>query len=101
MFTREVYGTYRASLGTAQHSGQQLRVVLRPAAPELAAMPWEMLFDPETESYLCQTEPLLRHIPAPDYNPNALDVVLPLGILGLIASPRDLGVGDHCAGKLR
>ncbi|KIS25543.1 hypothetical protein TV39_21165 [Arthrobacter sp. SPG23] len=94
LFTREVYGTYRASLGAAQHSGQQLRVVLRLAAPELAAMPWEMLFDPETESYLCQTEPLLRHIPAPDYHLNPLEVVPPLRILGLIASPRDLPLLD-------
>jgi hypothetical protein len=94
LFTREVYGTYRASLGAAQHSGQQLRVVLRLAAPELAAMPWEMLFDPETESYLCQTEPLLRHIPAPDYHLNPLEIVPPLRILGLIASPRDLPLLD-------
>ena len=43
LFTREVYGTYRASLGAAQHAGQQLRVVLRLAAPELAALPWEKL----------------------------------------------------------
>ncbi|WP_309304078.1 CHAT domain-containing protein [Arthrobacter sp. CJ23] len=90
LFTREVYGTYRASLGAAQHAGQQLRVVLRLAAPELAALPWEMLFDPETESYLCQTEPLLRHIPAPDYHLNPLDITPPLRILGIVASPRDL-----------
>lgn len=94
LFTREVYGTYRASLGAAQHSGQQLRVVLRLGAPELAMMPWETLFDPETETYLCQTEPLLRHIPAPDYNQNPLDVAPPLRILGIVASPRDLPALD-------
>lgn len=94
LFTREVYGTYRASLGAAQHAGQQLRVVLRLAAPELATMPWETLFDPETETYLCQTEPLLRHIPAPDYNQNPLDVAPPLRILGIVASPRDLPALD-------
>ncbi|MFJ4209246.1 CHAT domain-containing protein [Paenarthrobacter sp. NPDC089675] len=94
LFTREVYGTYRASLGAAQHAGQQLRVVLRLAAPELAMMPWEALFDPETETYLCQTEPLLRHIPAPDYNQNPLDVAPPLRILGIVASPRDLPALD-------
>lgn len=94
LFTREVYGTYRASLGAAQHSGQQLRVVLRLAAPELAAMPWETLFDPETESYLCQTEPLLRHIPAPDYHVNPLDIAPPLRILGIVAGPRDLPALD-------
>ncbi|MBE4717322.1 CHAT domain-containing protein [Pseudarthrobacter sp. AB1] len=99
LFTREVYGTYRASLGAAQHSGQPLRVVLRLAAPELAALPWEMLFDPETETYLCQTEPLLRHIPAPDYHLKPLDIVPPLRILGLVASPRDLPSLDGEAEK--
>ncbi|MDR7161877.1 CHAT domain-containing protein [Arthrobacter sp. BE255] len=99
LFTREVYGTYRASLGAAQHSGQQLRVVLRLAAPELAALPWEMLFDPETETYLCQTEPLLRHIPAPDYNLKPLEIVPPLRILGLVAAPRDLPSLDGEAEK--
>ncbi|MFJ4029382.1 CHAT domain-containing protein [Paenarthrobacter sp. NPDC089989] len=94
LFTREVYGTYRASLGAAQHAGQQLRVVLRLSAPELAMMPWETLFDPETETYLCQTEPLLRHVPAPDYNLNPLDVAPPLRILGIVASPRDLPALD-------
>lgn len=99
LFTREVYGTYRASLGAAQHAGQQLRVVLRLSAPELATMPWETLFDPETETYLCQTEPLLRHIPAPDYNLNPLDVEPPLRILGIVASPRDLPSLDVAAEK--
>ncbi|WP_426004893.1 CHAT domain-containing protein [Paenarthrobacter sp. NyZ202] len=99
LFTREVYGTYRASLGAAQHAGQQLRVVLRLAAPELATMPWETLFDPETETYLCQTEPLLRHVPAPDYHQNPLDVAPPLRILGIVASPRDLPALDVQAEK--
>lgn len=99
LFTREVYGTYRASLGAAQHAGQQLRVVLRLAAPELATMPWETLFDPETETYLCQTEPLLRHIPAPDYHQNPLDVAPPLRILGIVASSRDLPALDVQAEK--
>lgn|GEM_PF-1965025 len=94
LFTREVYGTYRASLGAAQHAGQQVRLVLRLAAPELAALPWEMLFDPETESYLCQTEPLLRHIPAADYHLNPLDITPPLRILGIAAAPRDLPALD-------
>ncbi|WP_162943783.1 CHAT domain-containing protein [Arthrobacter celericrescens] len=99
LFTREVYGTYRASLGAAQHAGQQVRLVLRLAAPELAALPWEMLFDPETESYLCQTEPLLRHIPAADYHPNPLDITPPLRILGIAAAPRDLPALDAEAEK--
>ncbi len=89
LFTGEVDGAYRASLGLAQRSGKQLRVVLRLADSELAALPWETLFDPVTQRYLCMNEPLVRHVPAP-YTPGPLQISLPLRILGLIASPRSL-----------
>ena len=89
LFTGPVYGIYRASLGVAQQRGERLRVVLRLTAPELAALPWEALFDPETQTYLCRQEPLVRHVPAP-YTADPLEVRPPLRILGLISSPRDL-----------
>lgn len=89
LFTGPVYGTYRASLGMAQQQGRRLRVVLRLTAPELAALPWEMLFDPETQAYLCRQEPLVRHVPAP-YTADPVEVRPPLRILGLVASPRGL-----------
>ena len=90
LFTGSIYGVYRASLGVAQQRGTRLRVVLRLAAPELAALPWEMLFDPETETYLCRHEPLVRrHVPAP-YTPDPLEVRDPLRILGLVSSPRGM-----------
>jgi len=101
LFAGPVRGAYRASLGAAQQAGDQLRVVLRLAAPELAALPWEMLFDPETESYLCRNEPMLRRIPAPDYTPRALRVVPPLRILGVVSSPRGLPALDVDAEKER
>lgn len=90
LFPESVRGTYRACLGAAQHSAAPLRVVLRLAAPELAALPWELLFDPETGSYLCQDQPLLRRIPAADFAPRPLEVEPPLRILGIVASPNDL-----------
>ncbi|SDP44463.1 CHAT domain-containing protein, partial [Arthrobacter sp. ok909] len=99
LFTGQVRDTYRASLGAAQHSGGQLRVVLRLAAPEMAALPWEMLFDPETESYLCQEMPLLRRIPAADFNPHPLEVKPPLRILGIVAAPSNLPGLDADAEK--
>jgi outer membrane protein assembly factor BamB len=89
LFTGPVYGMYRASLGVAQQQGKRLRVVLRLTAPELAALPWETLFDPETGSYLCRHEPLVRHVAAP-YTADPVDVRPPLRILGLVASPRGL-----------
>jgi tetratricopeptide (TPR) repeat protein len=89
VFAGPVGGMYRASLGVAQQRGRRLRVVLRLTAAELASVPWEMLFDSETETYLCRREPLVRHVPAP-YTENPLEVHLPLRVLGLVASPRDL-----------
>ena len=46
LFTGPVYGMYRASLAVVRERGTRLHLVLRLAAPELAALPWEMLFDP-------------------------------------------------------
>ena len=89
LFAGPVYGMYRASLAVVQERGTRLRLALRLAAPELAALPWEMLFDPETDTYLCRQEPLVRHVSAP-YTPDPLEICLPLRILGLVASPRGL-----------
>ncbi|MCG2624340.1 CHAT domain-containing protein [Arthrobacter sp. I2-34] len=99
LFTGAIGGAYRASLGAAQQAGDELRLVLRLAAPELAALPWEMLYDPETGSYLCRTEPLVRRIPAADYNPRPLKVAPPLRILGVVSSPRGLQTLDVEAEK--
>ena len=90
-------GTYRASLGVAQQRGKKLRLVLRLTAPKLAALPWEMLFDPETD-LLCRKEPLVRHVHAP-YTADPLEVRPPLRVLGLIASPRGLQPLDVDAEK--
>ncbi len=83
-----VYGRYVAALATAQQRGEPLRVVLRLRAPELAALPWEMLFDRETGGYLCQSEPLIRHVQVPAATPPV--ITPPLRVLGLVAAPRDL-----------
>jgi len=93
LFTGEVYGTYRASLGAAQERGKRLHVVLRLAAAELAALPWETLYDPVTETYVCRREPLVHHVAAP-YTPEPLEVRALLRILGAVASPRGLPALD-------
>ncbi len=65
LFCGQVSGTYRTSPGGAQQRGERLRVVLRLTAPQLAVLPWEAMFDPETGRYICRKEPLVRHVPAP------------------------------------
>jgi hypothetical protein len=97
LFTGPVNSTYRSSQGAAKQLGEPLRVVLRLTAPELAALPWEMLFDPETETHLCLQGPLVRHVQAP--HPEPLEVRQPLRILGLIASPQGLPALDVDAEK--
>jgi tetratricopeptide (TPR) repeat protein len=89
LFTGPVYGRYTASVAAAAERGEPLRVVLRLHTSELAALPWETLYDPEAGAYLCQREALVRHVQvaAPAV---PLRVDPPLRILGLIAAPRDL-----------
>ena len=89
LFTGAVRETYRASVAVARERGAKLRVVLHLEAPELAALPWEAMWDPEAQAYLCRKEPLVRHVPAP-YTPDPLPVDPPMRILCLVASPRGL-----------
>ncbi len=64
LFAGRVYGRYTASLQQAGSRGEPLRVVLRLRDPELAGIPWETLFDPESGEYLCQREPVVRYVEA-------------------------------------
>lgn len=93
LFAGPINSVYRASLMVAQQEGERLRIVLRLNAPELAALPWEALWDPEVGTYTCMREPLVRHVPAP-YTLDPLEVVPPIRILGIAASPRGLAEID-------
>jgi hypothetical protein len=88
LFNGKLYGAYKASVALTQQQGLPLRVVLRTQVPELAALPWEMLYDSEAGAYLCQRDPLVRHVSvsAPS---RPLDVQPPLRVLGLVSAPAD------------
>jgi hypothetical protein len=88
LFDEGVYAAYKASLALAAAQGTQLRVVLRTQAPELAALPWETMYDPGVGAYLCQREPLVRHVSVSSVT-QPLRVTPPLRILGVVAAPRD------------
>ncbi|HET6671850.1 MAG TPA: CHAT domain-containing protein [Agromyces sp.] len=88
-FTGDIRTAYRTSAAVAAERGKGVQIALRLNAPGLAALPWEALFDSETQSYLCLKEPLVRHVPAP-YAPPALTVTPPLKVLGMISSPAGL-----------
>jgi CHAT domain len=93
LFAERVYGRYTASVQEAARRGEPLRVVLRLRAPELAGLPWEAMFDPEADEYLCQREPIVRYVETAQ-PANPLRVKPPLRILGLVSAPGDLPTLD-------
>ena len=88
-FTGDIRTAYRTSAAVAAERGTGVQIALRLDAPGLAALPWESLFDSETQTYLSLKEPLVRHVPAP-FSPPALMVTPPLKVLGMISSPAGL-----------
>jgi hypothetical protein len=89
VFAERVYGRYTASVQEAARRGEPLRLVLRLRASELAALPWETMFDAEADEYLCQREPIVRYVETAQ-PATPLQVNPPLRILGLVSAPRDL-----------
>jgi formylglycine-generating enzyme required for sulfatase activity len=75
----------------AQTEGRGLRVKLRILSPELAALPWEFLYDSRQNEYVCLSRhtPLVRTLELTQPG-QPLTVRPPLRVLGLIASPNDL-----------
>lgn len=49
----DVRRLYDASAARASQQGQGLRIRLRIGVPELAALPWEFLYDPLQREYVC------------------------------------------------
>lgn len=82
LFKDQILILYAVSREMAKQQGKGLRLKLRIQAPELAALPWEFLYDP----YEPETE-----IPQPI---QPLTVTPPLRILGMIANPQNLAQLD-------
>jgi CHAT domain len=100
VFAERVYGRYTASVQEAARRGEPLRVVLRLRAPELAGLPWEAMFDPEADEYLCQREPIVRYVETAQ-PANPLLVKPPLRVIGLVSAPSDLPTLDVAEEKRR
>ncbi len=72
----------------AAHEDRPLRIVLRVRPAELARLPWEFLYDPDEDSYVCQTTPLVRR-PEVSVPERPLTVRPPLRVLCMAARPDD------------
>jgi acyl carrier protein len=91
LVTGEVRSRYDVSLHKAVQQGKGLRLKLRFQAPDLAALPWEFLYDERYGEYLCLSSktPPVRYLKLPQPI-QPLIVTPPLRILGMVASPSDL-----------
>jgi len=90
-FNDDVLALYRSSLRQAHIDRKGLRLRLRISPPELATLPWEFLYDPNSRDYVCLSinTPIVRYLEV-QHSSDALIVTLPLRILGMIAAPTDL-----------
>jgi formylglycine-generating enzyme required for sulfatase activity len=91
LFSGEIASVFRDSLGQVRGQGVGLRVRLRLEPPELAALPWEYLYDTQADSCLAISPetPLVRYVPMRSATrPTA--VTPPLRVLVVISNPSDL-----------
>jgi hypothetical protein len=89
VFPTELRAQLIASRQQAAHEGEPLRVRLRVDPPELAALPWEFLYDPGRDDYLCLSAPLVRYIDVLEAR-RPMAVAPPLRILAMVARPDEL-----------
>ena len=90
LFAGDILSLFRGSLGQARGQGKALRVRLRLEPPELAALPWEYLYDPQQDCFLAISPetPLVRYLPLPGpTRPTAVSP--PVRVLVVISAPSD------------
>ncbi len=91
LFRDDVRSLYYESKRAAHLQNKGLRLKLRIVSPQLAALPWEYLFDEREGDYVCLSEstPLVRFLEVTQ-PARPLAVTGPLRVLAMIASPKDL-----------
>src|SRR5260221_9793945 len=91
LFTGEVRTRYAISQLAAANLDKGLRLRLRIQSPELAALPWEFMYDPGHAKFICLSShsPLVRYLELPQ-PPQPLSITPPLRILGMAVGPKDL-----------
>jgi hypothetical protein len=93
VFTGDLALAWQRSLDRAraeQAGGLRLRLRLNDA-PAIAGLPWELLYDAKTNSFIAQSErtPVVRFLDVPQV-PRPMAVDGPLRVLAIISSPIDL-----------
>jgi hypothetical protein len=101
LFRGEVGSLYDKSWRQAAEQGKVLRLKLRVQPPELAALPWEYLYDARLGEYLCLSHTSIIRYLEPTQTGETPTIVPPLRILGMIAESHGLSSTDAQAEKQR
>jgi CHAT domain-containing protein len=91
LFAGPVNDSFRAALAAARQNGEGLRLRFAlTASPELAGLPWELLYDPEARYFLTKWN-LTSVVRYPDSGdpPKPLAVAPPIRILVVLSNPHD------------
>jgi formylglycine-generating enzyme required for sulfatase activity len=98
----EIGQRFAVSYDRCQQAGKGLRLKLRIGDSQLAALPWEFLYDVRFDHYLAlsQRTPLLRYLELPRVL-RPLRLRPPLQMLGMVANPNDLQQLDVAVEKQR
>jgi CHASE2 domain-containing sensor protein len=92
IFSNKIHLLYEQSLSLLEAQKQYLRLKLRIDAPELAVLPWELLYDERyrrTFLALSKNISIVRHTPTPGHF-DKTPIQLPLKILVVDSNPVDL-----------
>ncbi|MDJ0798240.1 MAG: CHAT domain-containing protein [Calothrix sp. MO_167.B12] len=92
LFPNQINARFHATMAGAQADNYNVRLRLIFESPELAALPWEFLYDEGTNTFLANnTQTVLsRYIDVPLQKRDIKAVNLPLKILLVISSPTNL-----------
>jgi CHAT domain-containing protein len=99
LFPHKIHGLWRAAKAGAEAAGQGVRLRLVFESPELAALPWEFLYDESTAAYLAndpQTA-LSRYLDVPQGKRGLGRAGRPLKILLVVSCPDNLPRLDTAA----
>jgi hypothetical protein len=83
---------FRTALGQARGAGNRLRVRLRLRPPELSALPWEFLYDPQQDLFLAISSNVVlsRYVVDAASFAKPMKIKPPLRVLVAFSSPPDL-----------
>ena len=96
LFPNQINARFHATMAGAQANQDSVRLRLIFESPELAALPWEFLYDKGTNTFLANnTQTVLsRYIDVPLQKRDIKAAQLPLKVLLVISSPSNLGKLD-------